>query len=108
MSVTIKLSTEADTERTSPPGGAGQQAPPQGDVLLAEVNGRLLAAIGMDGTVDSRPVRAHGRRREGAARPGRATSASAALAARRRAHRAGSQAALSCGRVTAALLRAIA
>ena len=55
MSITIKLSTEADTERVRRLAELDSKHPPQGDVLLAEVNGRLLAAIGMDGTVIADP-----------------------------------------------------
>jgi hypothetical protein len=53
--VTIKLSTEADRERVRRLAELDSKRPPQGDVLLAEVNGRLLAAIGMDGRVIADP-----------------------------------------------------
>jgi hypothetical protein len=55
MSVTIKLSTEADGERIRRLAELDSKRPPHGDVLLAEVEGRLLAAIGMDGTVIADP-----------------------------------------------------
>ena len=55
MSVIIKLSTEADRERIRRLAELDSKRPPQGDVLLAEVNGRLLAAIGMDGAVVADP-----------------------------------------------------
>jgi hypothetical protein len=53
--LTIKLSTEADRERLRALAELDSKRPPQGDVLLAEVNGRLLAAIGMDGAVIADP-----------------------------------------------------
>jgi hypothetical protein len=55
VNVTIKLSTEADQERIRRLAELDSGRAPQGDVLLAEVNGRLLAAIGMDGTVVADP-----------------------------------------------------
>jgi hypothetical protein len=55
MNVTIKFSTEADSERVRRLAELDGKRPPHGDVLLAEVNGRLLAGIGMDGTVIADP-----------------------------------------------------
>lgn len=55
MSVTIKFSTEADTERIRRLAELDSKPAPHGDVLLAEVQGRLVAAIGMDGTVVADP-----------------------------------------------------
>jgi hypothetical protein len=55
MSITIKLSTEADHERIRRLAELDSKPAPHGDVLLAEVNGRLLAAIGMDGSVIADP-----------------------------------------------------
>ena len=54
-SITIKLSTEADRRRISELAELDGKRAPTGDVLLAEVNGRLIAAIGMDGTVVADP-----------------------------------------------------
>jgi hypothetical protein len=53
--VTIKLSTEADGERLRRLAELDSKPVPQGDVLVAEANGRLLAAIGMDGAVIADP-----------------------------------------------------
>jgi hypothetical protein len=53
--VTIRLSTEADGERIHRLAELDGKPAPHGDVLLAEVNGRLLAAIGMDGGVIADP-----------------------------------------------------
>lgn len=55
MSITIKLSTEADQERIRRLAELDGGKMPHGDLLLAEVNGRLLAAIAMDGTVIADP-----------------------------------------------------
>jgi hypothetical protein len=55
MSVTIKLSTEADRERIRRLAELDSKPAPHGDVLVAEVNGRLVAAIGMDGSVVADP-----------------------------------------------------
>jgi hypothetical protein len=55
MSVTIKLATEADTERIRRLAELDSKPAPHGDVLLAEVEGRLLAAIGMDGNAIADP-----------------------------------------------------
>ena len=53
--LTIKLSTEADRDRIERLAELDGGRAPHGDVLLAEVNGRLLAAVGMDGTAVSDP-----------------------------------------------------
>jgi hypothetical protein len=51
----IKLSTEADRDRIERLAELDGGRAPHGDVLLAEVNGRLVAAVGMDGTAVSDP-----------------------------------------------------
>jgi len=53
--MTIKFSTEADRERIRRLAELDSKPAPQGDVLLAEVQGRLVAAIGMDGSVIADP-----------------------------------------------------
>ena len=53
--VTIKLSTEADSERLRRLAELDSKPVPRGDVLVAEANGRLLAASGMDGAVGADP-----------------------------------------------------
>ena len=55
MSVTIKLSTEADRERIRRLAELDSRPVPHGDVLVAEVKGRLVAAMGMDGSVVADP-----------------------------------------------------
>jgi hypothetical protein len=55
MSVTIKLSTEVDRERIRRLAELDSKPAPHGDVLVAEVNGRLIAAMGMDGSVVADP-----------------------------------------------------
>lgn len=55
MSVTIKFSTEADRERLRRLAELDGGHVPDGDVLLAELNGRLVAAMGMDGAVVADP-----------------------------------------------------
>jgi hypothetical protein len=55
MSMTIRLSTEADAQRIRRLAELDGKPAPHGDVLLAEANGRLLAAIGMDGGVIADP-----------------------------------------------------
>jgi hypothetical protein len=54
-SLTIKLSTDADRPRIRDLAELDSGHAPHGDVLLAEVHGRLVAAIGMDGTVIADP-----------------------------------------------------
>jgi hypothetical protein len=53
--LTIKLSTESDRDRIERLAQLDGGRAPHGDVLLAEVNGRLLAAVGMDGTAVADP-----------------------------------------------------
>ena len=55
MSVTIKLSTEADRDRIRRLAELDSRPAPHGDVLLAEVQGRLVAAMGMDGSIVADP-----------------------------------------------------
>jgi hypothetical protein len=53
--ITIKLSTAADRDRIEVLAQLDGGRAPDGDVLLAEINGRLLAAVGMDGTAVADP-----------------------------------------------------
>jgi hypothetical protein len=53
--LTIKLATDADGARIQRLAELDGGHAPVGDVLLAEVNGRLLAAVGMDGTAVADP-----------------------------------------------------
>jgi hypothetical protein len=55
MNVTIKLATDADRDRIRRLAELDGRSGPHGDVLLAEVQGRLVAAMGMDGTVVADP-----------------------------------------------------
>ena len=55
MNVTIKLATETDRDRIRRLAELDSRVEPQGDVLLAEVQGRLVAAMGMDGRVVADP-----------------------------------------------------
>ena len=54
-SLTIRLSTDSDRQRIRDLADLDGGHAPHGDVLLAEVQGRLVAAIGMDGTVIADP-----------------------------------------------------
>ena len=54
-SLTIRLSTDSDRQRIRDLADLDGGHAPHGDVLLAEVHGRLVAAIGMDGTVIADP-----------------------------------------------------
>ena len=54
-SITIKLSTDADRDRLRELAELDGRGRPAATSLLAEVNGRLIAAIGMDGTVVADP-----------------------------------------------------
>ncbi len=54
-SITLKLATEADSQRLARLAELDGKHAPHGDVLLAETDGRLLAAIGMDGSVIADP-----------------------------------------------------
>jgi len=53
--ITIRLSTDADVERLRRLAELDGRPVPHGDVLVAEANGRLLAAIGVDGAVVADP-----------------------------------------------------
>jgi hypothetical protein len=53
--ITIRLSTDADVERLRRLAELDGRHVPHGDVLVAEANGRLLAAIGVDGAVIADP-----------------------------------------------------
>lgn len=54
-SLTIRLSTDSDQQRIRVLADLDGGHAPHGDVLLAEVNGRLVAAVGMDGTAIADP-----------------------------------------------------
>jgi hypothetical protein len=54
-SLTIRLSTDSDRQRIRDLADLDGGHAPHGDVLLAEVHGRLVAAVGMDGTVIADP-----------------------------------------------------
>jgi hypothetical protein len=54
-SITIKLSTDADRARIQRLAELDGGHAPAGETLLAEVNGRLLAAVGMDGSAVADP-----------------------------------------------------
>ncbi len=53
--VHIRLATDADRARIRRLAELDSSRPPEGDVLLAEVNSRPIAAIGMDGAVVADP-----------------------------------------------------
>jgi hypothetical protein len=53
--LTIKLSTDADRARIQRLAELDGGHAPLGEALLAEANGRLLAAVGMDGTAVADP-----------------------------------------------------
>jgi hypothetical protein len=53
--ITIKLSNDSDRDRIATLAQLDGGRPPAGDVLLAEIDGRLVAAVGMDGTAVSDP-----------------------------------------------------
>jgi hypothetical protein len=53
--LTIKLSTDSDRQRIERLAQLDSGQAPHGDVLLAEINGRLVAAVGMDGSVIADP-----------------------------------------------------
>jgi hypothetical protein len=54
-SISIKLSTESDRQRIAQLAELDGKRSPHGDVLLGEADGRLVAAIGMDGAVIADP-----------------------------------------------------
>jgi ketosteroid isomerase-like protein len=54
--ITIRFSTDADRERILELAELDERAAPQGDVLLAEADGRLVAAVGVaDGVAVADP-----------------------------------------------------
>jgi hypothetical protein len=53
--LTIKLSTDADRQRIGRLAQLDSRPAPHGEVLLAEINGRLVAAVGMDGSAVADP-----------------------------------------------------
>jgi hypothetical protein len=53
--LTIKLSTDSDRRRIERLAELDSRPVPQGEVLLAERDGRLVAAVGMDGSVIADP-----------------------------------------------------
>jgi hypothetical protein len=53
--LTIRLSTDADRQRIERLAQLDSRHPPHGDVLLAEIDGRLVAAVGVDGAVVADP-----------------------------------------------------
>jgi hypothetical protein len=53
--ITIKLATDADRGRIQRLAELDGGRAPVGEVRLAEVDGRLLAAVGMDGTAVADP-----------------------------------------------------
>jgi hypothetical protein len=53
--LTIRLSTDADRPRIERLAELDSRRPPHGDVLLAEIDGRLIAAVGMDGSAVADP-----------------------------------------------------
>jgi hypothetical protein len=55
MSIRIKLATETDRDRIRRLAELDSRPVPHGDVLLAEVQGRLVAAMGVDGSVIADP-----------------------------------------------------
>jgi hypothetical protein len=53
--ITLKLSTEADSDRIQRLAELDGGHAPRGEVLLAEVDGRLVAAVSVDGTAVADP-----------------------------------------------------
>jgi hypothetical protein len=53
--LTIRLSTDSDRERIERLAALDSRRPPHGDILLAERDGRLVAAVGMDGSAVADP-----------------------------------------------------
>jgi hypothetical protein len=53
--LTIRLSTDADRFNIERLAQLDSRRPPHGDVLLAEIDGRLVAAVGMDGRAVADP-----------------------------------------------------
>ena len=54
-SITIKLATESDRLRIQRLADLDSGRAPYGEALLAEINGRLIAAVGYDGTAVADP-----------------------------------------------------
>lgn len=54
-SISIKLATDGDRGRIAELAELDGKRSPHGDVLLGEADGRLVAAIGMDGAVIADP-----------------------------------------------------
>jgi hypothetical protein len=55
MNLTIMFATEADQERLRRLAELDSKPVPRGDVLLAEAQGRLVAAMSVDGSVIADP-----------------------------------------------------
>jgi hypothetical protein len=53
--LTIRLSTDSDRQRIERLAQLDSRRAPHGDVLMAEVDGRLVAAVGMDGSAVADP-----------------------------------------------------
>jgi hypothetical protein len=53
--LSIRLATDSDRHRIERLAELDSGRAPHGDVLVAEVNGRLIAAVGMDGSVVADP-----------------------------------------------------
>ena len=53
--LTIRLATDADRFHLERLAQLDSQRPPHGDVLLAEIDGRIIAAVGMDGSAVADP-----------------------------------------------------
>jgi hypothetical protein len=53
--LSIRLSNDSDLQRIERLAQLDSRPAPHGDVLLAEVDGRLVAAVGMDGSAVADP-----------------------------------------------------
>jgi hypothetical protein len=53
--LTIRLATDADRPRVERLAQLDSRRAPHGDVLVAELDGRLVAAVGMDGSAVADP-----------------------------------------------------
>ena len=51
----IRLSTDSDRQRIERLAQLDSRRAPHGDVLMAEIDGRLVAAVGMDGSAVADP-----------------------------------------------------
>jgi len=58
--LTIRLSTDSDRQRIERLAELDSRRAPHGDVLIAELDGRLIAAVGMDGTAVADPFQRSG------------------------------------------------